>query len=366
MNHLEIREVSKAFVSRKIINNLSFEVAKGEVLAIVGESGSGKSTLLNMIGLLERVDSGEILLKGKALPDINSKEATLIRRDEINYIFQTNALISEKTVKDNLLIAMEFVNLKSADKLDQIKNILNTLGIEDLIDQKINTISGGEAQRVALARCILKPGDLILADEPTGSLDPARAGEVFRLLISLRDDFNKTIIIVTHDMDLARKCDSGEILLKGKALPDINSKEATLIRRDEINYIFQTNALISEKTVKDNLLIAMEFVNLKSADKLDQIKNILNTLGIEDLIDQKINTISGGEAQRVALARCILKPGDLILADEPTGSLDPARAGEVFRLLISLRDDFNKTIIIVTHDMDLARKCDRIIEIKRG
>ncbi len=207
MNHLEIREVSKAFGSRKIINNLRFEVAKGEVLAIVGESGSGKSTLLNMIGLLERVDSGEILLKGKALPDINSKEATLIRRDEINYIFQTNALISEKTVKDNLLIAMEFVNLKSADKLDQIKNILNTLGIEYLIDQKINTISGGEAQRVALARCILKPGDLILADEPTGSLDPARAGEVFRLLISLRDDFNKTIIIVTHDMDLARKCD---------------------------------------------------------------------------------------------------------------------------------------------------------------
>lgn len=207
MKHLQIKNISKSFGKKKIIDNFSLDLEKNEILAIVGKSGSGKSTLLNMIGLLEEYDSGEILLKEKPLPNINSKEATLIRRNEINYVFQTNALVSSKSVKDNLLIAMEYVKKSREEKDKDIKEILEKLEILDLLDQKINTISGGEAQRVAIARCVLKPGDLILADEPTGSLDPKMSEEVFKLLLSLRDLYDKTIIIVSHDTKLANKCD---------------------------------------------------------------------------------------------------------------------------------------------------------------
>lgn len=207
MKHIELNNISKSYGNRKIIDNLSFFIEEKEIVAIVGKSGSGKSTILNMIGLLETYDDGEILLKGKRLPDLNSKQATLLRRNEINYLFQTNALISEKTVRENLLLAMEYVDIKDEEKFKKISEILDRLDILDIKDQKANTVSGGEAQRVALARCILKPGDLILADEPTGSLDPKMSNEVFSLLLRLRNDYNKTILIVTHDMDMDKKCD---------------------------------------------------------------------------------------------------------------------------------------------------------------
>lgn len=207
MKYLQIKNISKSFGKKKIIDNFSLDLEKNEILAIVGKSGSGKSTLFNIIGLLEEYDSGEILLKENPLPNINSKEATLIRRNEINYVFQTNALVSSKSVKDNLLIAMEYVKKSKEEKDKDIKEILEKLEILDLLDQKINTLSGGEAQRVAIARCVLKPGDLILADEPTGSLDPKMSDEVFKLLLSLRDFYDKTIMIVSHDTKLANKCD---------------------------------------------------------------------------------------------------------------------------------------------------------------
>ena len=207
MKHIELNDISKSYGNRKIIDKLSFFIEEKEIVAIVGKSGSGKSTILNIIGLLETYDGGEILLKEKRLPDLNSKQATLLRRNEINYLFQTNALISEKTVRENLMLAMEYVDIKDEEKFEKISEVLDRLDILDIIDQKANTVSGGEAQRVALARCILKPGDLILADEPTGSLDPKMSDEVFSLLLSLRNNYNKTILIVTHDMDMAKKCD---------------------------------------------------------------------------------------------------------------------------------------------------------------
>ena len=207
MKHIELNNISKSYGNRKIIDKLSFFIDEKEIVAIVGKSGSGKSTILNMIGLLETYDGGEILLKEKRLPDLNSKEATLLRRNEINYLFQTNALISEKTVRENLMLAMEYIDINDEEKSKKISEVLDRLDILDIIDQKANTVSGGEAQRVALARCILKPGDLILADEPTGSLDPKMSDKVFSLLLGLRNDYNKTILVVTHDMDIAKKCD---------------------------------------------------------------------------------------------------------------------------------------------------------------
>lgn len=207
MNIIELKNVSKSYDGRKIIDNLTISIPENSLVAITGKSGSGKSTILNMIGLLESIDRGSIKINGNNIPNINSSKATMLRRKTINYLFQSYALISDITVWDNLMIAMEFLDLSKKEKNDEIDKVLRDLDIFILKNKKVNTLSGGEQQRVALARCILKPGNLILADEPTGSLDPKMAEIVFELIKYLRDKYNKTVIIVTHDILLANKAD---------------------------------------------------------------------------------------------------------------------------------------------------------------
>lgn len=207
MNILELNNVNKSYGGRNIISNLSFSVPEKSIVSIIGKSGSGKSTILNMIGMLESIDSGDIKIKGEKIPAINSKKATMIRRHTINYLFQSYALINDISVIANLYLAMEFMDLSKKEKDSLITKVLDELEIAHLKDSKVNTLSGGEQQRVAIARCILKPGDLILADEPTGSLDPKMSDLVFEKIKKLRDNYNKTVIIVTHDIDLAYKTD---------------------------------------------------------------------------------------------------------------------------------------------------------------
>ena len=199
--------VSKKFGSREILKDLSFDVEENEFVALVGPSGSGKSTLLNMIGLLDNIDSGKILINGKILPKVNSRSAVNYRKNVINYLFQSNALISTSSVKDNLMLAMNFTNFSKEEKEKKIKETLRFVGLENRLDSKVNELSGGEQQRIAIVRAILKPGDIILADEPTGSLDPDMAQKSFDLIRSLRDQFGKTILIVTHNLDHAKQCD---------------------------------------------------------------------------------------------------------------------------------------------------------------
>lgn len=150
MKALEVSHLNKSFGKRKVIDNLSFDVEEGEFVAIIGPSGSGKSTVSNMVGLLETTDSGRIKIFGQALPRINSRHATLLRRNEINYLFQSFALVSEISVKDNLLMGMNFVKKSKADKLKMIKQVLRDLDIAYLEDAMVNTLSGGEQQRVSL------------------------------------------------------------------------------------------------------------------------------------------------------------------------------------------------------------------------
>ncbi len=207
MSMISVQNVSKKFGSREILKDLSFDVEENEFVALVGPSGSGKSTLLNMIGLLDNIDSGKILINGKILPKVNSRSAVNYRKNVINYLFQSNALISTSSVKDNLMLAMTFTNFSKEEKEKKIKETLRFVGLENRLDSKVNELSGGEQQRIAIVRAILKPGEIILADEPTGSLDPDMAQKSFDLIRSLRDQFGKTILIVTHNLDHAKQCD---------------------------------------------------------------------------------------------------------------------------------------------------------------
>ena len=204
---LQVDALNKSFGSNTVLHNISFEIESGESVALVGPSGCGKSTLLNIIGLLETLDSGTINLEGRAYPSINSKKATLMRRTEINYLFQSFALINDWKVCKNLLLALQYTKLSKQEQERLIRTALENYGIGEKFDAVVNELSGGEKQRVAIARAMIKPGNLILADEPTGSLDKAMATIVIDSLLDSVRANHKTLLMVTHDMGIAQRCD---------------------------------------------------------------------------------------------------------------------------------------------------------------
>ena len=204
---LQVDALNKSFGSNTVLHNISFEIQSGESVALVGPSGCGKSTLLNIIGLLETLDSGAISLEGRAYPSINSKKATLMRRTEINYLFQSFALINDWKVSKNLLLALQYTKLSKQEQERLIRTALENYGIDEKFDAVVNELSGGEKQRVAIARAMIKPGNLILADEPTGSLDKAMATIVIDSLLDSVHANHKTLLMVTHDMGIAQRCD---------------------------------------------------------------------------------------------------------------------------------------------------------------
>ncbi len=205
MKAVELIGVTKKYGERTIFKDFSFSVDDGEMVALVGPSGCGKSTILNMIGLLEKHDGGTIRIFERDIPKIESRGAMMMRRKTINYLFQSFALITDMTITQNLLISLRFVNISQKIKLENIDKMLAAVNLLPLKNAMINTLSGGEQQRAALARTMLKPGKLILADEPTGSLDEIAANAAFSLIQNLSAQLSKTVILVTHSPEIARR-----------------------------------------------------------------------------------------------------------------------------------------------------------------
>lgn len=201
MSTVKLTNISKKFGSKEIFRNFSMEIEKGDFVCISGESGKGKSTLLNMIGLLDTPDSGDIIINGIKNTKFNSKEGRKLMRDNIAYVFQNYGLVDDRTVEYNLMISGRF---SGKNKKDDMTAALERVGLsKNMLSQKIYTLSGGEQQRVALARLYLKNSDMILADEPTGSLDAANRDKVMDILQDLNNS-GKTVIIVTHDAEVAK------------------------------------------------------------------------------------------------------------------------------------------------------------------
>ena len=204
--YIQVESLSKSFGQHRILSGLDLAVQKGDTVAITGPSGCGKTTLLNMLGLLDTPDSCEIRLAGTRYPGINTRQAMLLRRNEINYLFQSFALIDSRAVRDNLMLSLYYTKLDKGRKLSLIQQMLERFSVGDKLDSMVSELSGGEKQRVAIARAMLKPGGLILADEPTGSLDARMATTVMEALVSATRDTGKTLVVVTHDMGMAAKC----------------------------------------------------------------------------------------------------------------------------------------------------------------
>ncbi|OJG91147.1 hypothetical protein RV16_GL000133 [Enterococcus saccharolyticus] len=176
------------------------------MIALVGPSGCGKSILLNTIGLIEKLEFGELYIHDKRAPKINSKKANIIIRQEISYLFQNFALIDNFTVEENLIMALKYTNNSKEKKVQIVSNALKEVNLIGYEKMKVYELSGGEQQRVSLARSIIKPSSIILADEPTGSLDSKNRDLVLNILKKI-NSMGKTILIVTHDEHVANECD---------------------------------------------------------------------------------------------------------------------------------------------------------------
>ena len=202
---IKLENVTKTIGKKVILENLSLKINQGDLVAIVGKSGSGKSTLLNLLGLIDGDYNGHYEIFGQQNVPVNSVKSQAIIREHISYLFQNFALIDNETVEYNLMLALKYVKLSKKDKVKKIEEILERVGLSSTLHQKVSELSGGEQQRIAVARAILKPSQLLLADEPTGSLDPENRDLVLNFLLDMNKE-GKTVIIVTHDAYVAQQC----------------------------------------------------------------------------------------------------------------------------------------------------------------
>ena len=198
----------------KAVNDISFSVQKGEFVSIIGSSGSGKSTLLNMIGGLDTPTSGNVYIWGKDITSMSEEELTLFRRKNIGFIFQNYNLIPVLSVYENIVLPVELDGRK-IDK-DFLDDVLDILSLKEKIFNLPNTLSGGQQQRVAIARAIISKPAVILADEPTGNLDSKTSGDVIKLLRTVNQRFEQTLIMITHNLEIAQLSDRIINIIDGK------------------------------------------------------------------------------------------------------------------------------------------------------
>ena len=195
---ISLKNISKSYGNHLILKNIDLDIYEGDFICIFGKSGEGKSTLLNIIGTLENYDSGDLISFSKLNPIRNAKDRDYLRREKIAYLFQNFALVENMTVEENMKLAIKYRKVK--DKAGCITSALRAMGVSDKLKSKVFELSGGEQQRVAMARNMVKPFDILLADEPTGSLDYENKMIVIDSLIRLNNE-GKTIVVVSHDND---------------------------------------------------------------------------------------------------------------------------------------------------------------------
>ncbi len=200
---LKAKNIHRAYGQLEILKGVDLQVEKGEIVTIVGASGAGKSTLLNILGTLDRPDSGQLKINNIELSGLNNKNLSIFRNQKIGFIFQFHHLLSEFDAVENVCIPAFIAGSSRRDAEKRATELLELLGLGSRLHHKPNELSGGEQQRVAVARALINKPSLIFADEPSGNLDSANAFELHQLFVKLRDEFHQTFVIVTHNQDLA-------------------------------------------------------------------------------------------------------------------------------------------------------------------
>lgn len=199
--------IHKSYGALEVLKGVSLTVNKGEIISITGASGAGKSTLLHIISTLDKADSGEIVIDGIDVKKLDDKKLSDFRNKKVGFVFQFHHLLPEFTALENICIPAYIAGINSKTAQEKAKELLDLLKMSDRMDHKPSELSGGEQQRVAIARALINNPSVIMADEPSGNLDSVNAKQLHSLFFELRDHFNQTIIIVTHNEELAEMAD---------------------------------------------------------------------------------------------------------------------------------------------------------------
>ena len=217
----KLRKVFGNGVELLALNDIDLTIEEGEFLSITGPSGSGKSTLLNMLGLLDKPSGGEIWLKGKDVSRASSRERSHLRNRELGFIFQYHHLLPEFTALENVMIPQLIAGVDRKAARDRSRELLQEVGLDERLDHKPSELSGGQSQRVAVARALANRPSIVIGDEPTGNLDTKSSEMVYELLRKLNQEINQTFILVTHDMNMAKKTDRILRLVDGKIVSEM-------------------------------------------------------------------------------------------------------------------------------------------------
>ena len=212
---LTATNIYKQYDHLTVLKGVDISVSKGEIVSIVGSSGAGKSTLLHILGTLDKADKGEIILNGQHLEALNGRKLSAFRNKHIGFVFQFHHLLPEFTALENVCIPGWIAGEKKKEVVIKATELLKTLGLGNRLENKPQQLSGGEQQRVAVARALINSPSIVMADEPTGNLDSANAKELHQLFIDLRKKFNQTFLIVTHNEELAKMSDRILIMKDG-------------------------------------------------------------------------------------------------------------------------------------------------------
>ena len=213
---IEIKGITKSFGSLRVLKGIDLSIGKGEVVSIVGPSGAGKTTMLQIIGTLDKADSGSVVIDGTDVSTLKEKELSAFRNKRIGFVFQFHQLLPEFTALENVMIPALIAGDSASDAKKKAMEILEMLGLKDRAAHKPSELSGGEKQRVAVGRALINHPSVILADEPSGSLDTANKQELHQLFFDLRERLGQTFVIVTHDEGLAALTDRTIHLLDGR------------------------------------------------------------------------------------------------------------------------------------------------------
>jgi lipoprotein-releasing system ATP-binding protein len=204
---INVKDIHKSFGSLEVLKGVDLEIKKGEIVSIIGKSGAGKTTLLQIIGTLDKADSGKVEINGVDVSVLSEKELAEFRNKHIGFIFQFHQLLPEFNALENVMMPAMIGRMDWKEAEKRATELLTDLGLGERLTHKPNELSGGEKQRVAAARALMMKPDVILADEPSGSLDEENKRELHKLLKQMQDQYNQTIVIVTHDKELAEISD---------------------------------------------------------------------------------------------------------------------------------------------------------------
>lgn len=204
---VQCENITKSFSGLHVLKGINLQVAAGEIVAIVGASGAGKSTLLNILGTLDKADSGYLTINGENISTLSNAELSTFRNEEIGFIFQFHHLLPEFTALENVCLPAYIKKTPKEQAEKQARELLNLLGLSSRLTHRPSELSGGEQQRVAVARALINQPAIVLADEPSGNLDRSNSRNLYEMMNELRDELGQTFLIVTHDGELAMKAD---------------------------------------------------------------------------------------------------------------------------------------------------------------